>query len=89
MARRTWESTNGEIAVSIQWDRRTDTIVVGKESFDREKGNVFVVRADAQEPINTLQLASLGPQAGFQQLLDYVQRQLPNDQLLKSLKLLE
>ena len=84
---RTWVSSDGSIEVSIKWDRRTDIIIAGKQTFDREKGNVFVVRAEARKPISIQQLTDLGPTADFQQLLEHVQRQLPNEQILKSLKL--
>jgi hypothetical protein len=85
----TWDTKTGTLAVSIHWDRQADTVAIGKQKFTREKGNVFVVRLEANKEIVGQQLTSVGPHADFQQLLEHVHQMLPNDELIASLKLHE
>jgi hypothetical protein len=82
-----WETEKGTISVKVQWDRQSDIVSIGKDGFAREKGNVFVVRPDASGEMAAQQLASLGAHAGFQEVLQNIQGQLPNDGLIASLKL--
>lgn len=83
----TWSAKTGAFAVSIPWDRRTDIVEIGKQKFSREKGNVFLVRAEPNKEIVGRQLTSLGPNAGFHQVLEHVRQQLPKDEFIGSLKL--
>jgi hypothetical protein len=84
---RTWETSKGQLASRVQWDRQADTVVVGKQKFDREKGNVFVVQLNVKGEVVCRQLASLGPDSSFQQVLDHARQQLPNDEQVRRLTL--
>jgi hypothetical protein len=82
-----WNAEKSAFAVSIHWNRKTDIVVIGKQEFDREKGNVFVVRLDANSEMTSQQLTNLGSHDSFSEALKHIQQQLPNDQLINSLKL--
>jgi hypothetical protein len=85
--RYTWNTEKGTLAVSITWNRQTDTVTIGKQEFVREKGDVFVVRLDANGEMSSQQFASLGQHIRYQDVLKYIQQQLPNDGLISSVKL--
>src|ERR1039458_8674742 len=82
-----WSTKTGVVAASVSWDRRTDTVEIGKQKFSRDKGNVFIVRCEPNKEVVGQQLTSLVPNAGFHQVLDHVRQQLPNDEFIGSLKL--
>src|SRR5208282_3154151 len=82
-----WSTEKGILTVSIPWDRQTDTVTIGKQQFIREKGNVFIVRLGTKGEKSGQQLASLGPHVRCQEVLQYIQQQLPSDQLISSIKL--
>jgi hypothetical protein len=85
--RYTWNTEKGILTVSIPWNRQTDTVTIGKQEFVREKGDVFVVRLDANGEMSGQQFASLGSHIRNQDVLKYIQQQLPNDELISSVKL--
>lgn len=82
-----WNTEKGAQTVSISWNRQTDTVTIGKQEFIREKGNVFIVRLNTNGEISGQQLADLGPHVRYQDVLKYIQQQLPNDELISSVKL--
>jgi hypothetical protein len=84
---RGWNTTNGSISVTAKWDRQADTVSVAKQEYNREKGNVFIVRCKGSGEISSQQLGSLGPHTGCQEVLQYIRQQLPNDQMIISLTL--
>jgi hypothetical protein len=82
-----WNTEKGVLAVSIPWNRQTDIVTIGKQEFIREKGNVFVARLNANGELSGQQFASPGLHVRYQDVLKYIQQQLPNDKLLSSVKL--
>jgi hypothetical protein len=82
-----WGANPGAISIQVRWNRQTDKILIGDQKFIREKGNVFVVERETSGKIIGYQLSSLGSHAGFQEVLDHVQREMPNDKVISSLKL--
>jgi hypothetical protein len=84
-----WNTETSDFTVSLDWDRQKDTVAVGKQKFFREKGNVFVVRLDAQGEDFCRQLASLGPHSSFQEVLEHARQQLPNDEQIRKLTLMK
>jgi hypothetical protein len=83
----TWNTEKGVLTLSIPWNRQTDTVTIGKQEFIREKGNVFVARLNANGELSGQQFASLGAHIRYQDVLKYIQQQLPNDELISSVKL--
>ena len=82
-----WNTVKGTLAVSILWNRQTDIVIVGKQEFIRAKGDVFVVRLNPTGEVLGQQFANLGSHARYQDVLQYIQLQLPNDGLIASIKL--
>lgn len=81
-----WITEKGAFTVSIPWDRQTDTVKIGKQEFTRGKGDVFVVRLNANGEATGQQLASLGPHVNYREVLQYIHQQLPNDEAIASIK---
>lgn len=79
-----WNTDAGSFNISIPWNRQTDTVTIGKQEFIRGQGNVFLVRINAKGKIYGRQFASLGGHSRFQDVLNYVQQQLPDDDLISS-----
>ena len=84
---RSWSTDKGTVSISIPWNRQTDTVTIGKQDFSREKGNVFVVQLNPDGQITGKQLPSLGAHSNFTELLDYINKQLPTEELFSSLRL--
>jgi hypothetical protein len=85
----TWSNAGDKVDVVISWDRSADTVLVGKQKFARDKGNVLIVRRDPVGKITARQLASIGLHASFQQVLQYIQARLPDDKVVAGLKLVK
>jgi len=83
----TWNTEKGLLTVSIPWNRQTDIVTIGNQKFNRKQGNVFVVRVNSNEQIFGQQLANPASEIGFQKLLEYIQKQLPKDKLIASIKI--
>jgi hypothetical protein len=82
-----WNTEKGVLTVSIAWNRQTDTVTIGKQEFIRENGNVFIVRLNADGEVSGQQLASLGAHISYQDVLQYAHQQMPNDELISSVRL--
>jgi hypothetical protein len=78
-----WETDTGSVSVPVQWDRQRDTVSVCKQTFVRSKGNVLVVRRQADGALTANQMGSL-VHANGAAVLDHLRQQLPNDELIAS-----
>jgi hypothetical protein len=77
----------GNVRVEFSWDRRSDTVAVGGSSFDRARGNAFVI---VRERDGNLSVTQLGPlNAGLDPFaaLPQIQAMLPADSPAKSVQL--
>src|ERR1035441_3743570 len=54
-----WETDAGSVSVPVQWDRQRDTVSVSNQMFVRSKGNVLVVRREADGALKAKQMGSL------------------------------
>src|SRR5437870_5551162 len=81
-----WETDTGSVSVPVRWDRQRDTVSVSNQTFVRSKGNVLVVRREADGALTAKQMGSL-VHANGNAVLDHLRQQLPNDELIASLKL--
>jgi hypothetical protein len=82
-----WDAESGKISIQVRWNRDSDIVTIGDKKFDRDKGNVFIVRRQTNGEIVGQQLPSLGTHAAFSEVLRHVQQQLTNDQFIASLKM--
>ena len=81
-----WETDTGSVSVPVHWDRQRDTVSVSKQTFVRSKGNVLVVRREADGALTAKQMGSL-VHADGPAVLAHLRQQLPNDELIASLQL--
>jgi hypothetical protein len=82
-----WDTDTGKVSVPVQWDREADKVFVSHQTFVRSKGNVVIVRREPNGAMTAKQVASLGPRADCSAVLDHLREQLPNDELVASLRL--
>jgi hypothetical protein len=82
----TWDTEKGVLQASVSWDRRSDTVTIGKSEFIRSKGNVFIARLNANGEISGKQLVNLTSPSNLKEILHFIQQQLPNDSQIASLK---
>ena len=75
-----------DIQVSLEWDRKSDSIAVTNLKFSRTTGNVLFVRLDAKGNAVCQQIGSLGPNGSAQEALELARQKLPNDGLVSKLK---
>ena len=86
--RQTWDTPQGKVAVELSWDRRTDKVSAGGATFDRTKGNAFVL---LQEPSGRVSATQLVPiDAGLDPFvaLGQMQAALPADSPAKNVALI-
>jgi hypothetical protein len=81
-----WETEAGSVSVPVQWDRQRDTVLVSHQTFVRCRGNVLVVRREADGALTARQMDSLSHVNGSA-VLQHLRQQLPNDELIASLRL--
>jgi hypothetical protein len=82
-----WNTDKGTFSVSIPWNRQTDVVTVGKQDFIRKDGDVFIIRINENGEISGQQLPSLIGPARSEEVLKYIQKQLPEDKMVASIKL--
>ena len=77
-----WKAANGMIDLPIRWDYWKDTVNVGKKTFDRNKGNVFVAVRQSDGQWESIQLGTLGEFADYDEAARYILKnyrgRLPN-----------
>ena len=85
--RESWRTPQGDVAVEVKWDRRTDTVAAGGATFDRQRGNVFVVVRDALGKVTVTQAGPID--AGLDEFaaLPKIQALLPADSPAKDVAL--
>lgn len=83
----TWKTETGPVSTSISWDRRRDTVSIAGRSFQRQLGNVFVIRRETDGGFVPQQLSTLGERADFLGVLQHVKSELPHDPVVAGLAL--
>jgi len=81
-----WETGTGSVSIPVQWDRQRDTVSVSNQTFVRSKGNVFVVRREADGALTATQAGSLA-HGNAPMVLRHLREQSPQDELIASLRL--
>jgi hypothetical protein len=69
-----WTTDEGNLASSIEWNRNTDSVAIGKQEFDRQKGNEFLVTIDSGG-FKSQQMTNFSTHYSFQQVLENAQNQ--------------
>jgi hypothetical protein len=83
-----WNDGSRASSVDIRWDRRADSISVGKYTFNRRNGDVFLMEFATDGNPHAQQFSNLEPSGGPHQLLQYLRRELPDNKVLSSMRLL-
>ena len=82
-----WKSAGGEVSISLDWNKRTDKVIIGKEQFNRKVGNVFVVVRQPTGNIMTRQLSGLGSNADASAALTFIKNQIANDAVIANVRI--
>jgi hypothetical protein len=81
-----WNVESGTFTISIPWDRQKDTVTIGNREFKRIDGNIFLVEIGTNG-VSGKQFASLGPHVRLEDVIQSIRQQLPNDELVASMRL--
>jgi hypothetical protein len=81
-----WQTTNGPVRVSFEWDTRKDRILVGGQEFMRPNGNVFVIERQPNGKLFAQQCGTLGSNASLGDVAYEIRRKLPGDHFVSSAK---
>jgi hypothetical protein len=73
--------------VTVSWDKLTDKVSIGKQTFKREAGSTFVVVRQSSGNVVAIQLPSPGPDADTKTALSFIQEHMANDALIASVRL--
>ena len=82
-----WGTSAGAVAVAVDWDKHTDTVTVGGQTFGRRTGSVFVVKRERGGTLSPTQLPSPATDIGYDEALRYIQRQMSNDAIITAIRL--
>ncbi len=84
-----WETPNGEVSVTVKWDKRADTVSIGEHRYQREAGSAFVIVWQPNGVLDVTQLPSPGPDADAKTALGFIQKRMTNDALIAGVRLME
>ncbi len=82
-----WGSAAGPVVVAVDWDKHTDTVTVGSQTFGRSTGSVFVVRRERSGTLSATQLPGPSTDVGSDQALRYIQERMSTDTLITAIRL--
>jgi hypothetical protein len=82
-----WNSELGSLGSSMQWNRETDIVSIGKREFDRQKGNSFLITIDSHGVCEARQVSNFVTHCSFQEVLKRTREQTPNDNPIHSSEL--
>jgi hypothetical protein len=82
-----WGTSAGPVDVAVDWDKHTDMVTVGSQTFGRSTGSVFVVRRERSGTLSTTQLPSPSTDVRADQALRYIQERMSTDTLITAIRL--
>ena len=82
-----WDTFGGPVSISVDWDIRADTVTIGRKTFVRKAGNVFVAKRDRAGGLVPVQLPSIGTDADPNDALHFIQRRMSNDMVVAAIRL--
>lgn len=83
----TWNTPKGKVTISVSWNKRSDTVSVGKRKFERKTGATFVIIRSPNGELRVAQLPSAGPHVKPEDALRFIQEHSRDDTLLSQLTL--
>lgn len=82
-----WDTAQGKVEIRLTWDRRTDKVSAGGGTFDRQKGNVFVLIRDAAGKVAVTQVGPMDAGLDEYAALPQIQAALPANSPAKGVAL--
>jgi hypothetical protein len=67
-----WKTDIGMIQLPVRWNYWSDTIEIGEQTFDRNKGNVFVALRQSDGEWVSAQCGTLGDSADYDEAARYI-----------------
>jgi hypothetical protein len=72
-----WQTPSGEIALDLSWDRENDRVTAGGTTFDRQRGNAFVLIRDSAGKVSATQVGPIDAGLDMSKALEQIQAALP------------
>ena len=82
-----WETQQGGVSVTVGWDKRADSVHIGKQQFNRNAGNAFVILRQPDGKLVATPLPNPGPDADANSALHFILQHMTNDALIASIRL--
>ena len=79
-----WETQQGEVSVTVSWDKRADSV---KQQFNRNAGNAFVILRQPDGKLVATPLPNPGPDSDANSALHFILQHMTNDALIASIRL--
>ena len=74
-----WQTSKGEVAIALSWDRESDQVTAAGRTFNRQRGNAFVLVRDASGKVAVTQVGPLQGGLDIQSALGQIQSASPAD----------
>lgn len=82
-----WQTPRGDVTMEISWNRKTDQVTASGSTFDRQRGNAFVLVRDASGKVSVTQLGPLNAGLDMSAALRQVQSALPANSAASGVKI--
>ncbi|TWT55151.1 hypothetical protein Pla22_28050 [Rubripirellula amarantea] len=81
----TWTTAHGDMQISLDWNRSSDVVTIGSDSYDRSVGMLFLARANADGTIATHQIRTEKPSPTQDEVLATIRQRFTDDDVLSNL----
>ena len=78
----TWTTAHGDMKIALDWNRSSDVVTIGTDSYDRSDGVVFLARANADGTIETHQIRMDNTSPTRDDVLAMIQNHFADDDVL-------
>jgi hypothetical protein len=82
-----WHTSAGDVEMALSWDRGSDTVKAGDSTFDRQRGNAFLLIREPTGKVSATQLAPANATLDKASALQQIQSALPSNSPAHSLTL--
>jgi hypothetical protein len=72
-----WQTPSGEVGIDLSWDRESDRVTAGGTTFDRQRGNAFVLIRDSTGKVSATQLGPIDAGLDMSKALEQIRAALP------------
>ncbi len=79
-----WRSKGYIATIRGKWNRRDDTVTFGSATYDRAKGNTFVVVLERDGGLTSWQLPNAPAQNDEQTILEHIKREMSGNPIVDS-----